>query len=153
MNSSENPHGRARAEHPVALGDPPQQRERERDRELGGRAREHVGRVRDDDAARAGGGEVDVVHADAVVRDDLQLRPGGVEVRVVDGRRQQHEDAVGARGLRRRARSASRSAASIAAGTGPVTWTRGRPHAPIFVRTAAGGAGPRKKAPGGGPGA
>ena len=111
----------AGAEHPVALGHAAEQRERERDRELGGRAREHVRRVRDDDAARAGGGEVDVVDADAVVGDDLQ--PGAGLRR---GRRRRPSSSA-ARGSRRRrrdrrpARSSSRSAASIAAGTGPVT--------------------------------
>ena len=62
---------RSPADEPVALGDPPQEREHQSDRELGGRPRQHVGRVRDDDAALRGRGlEVDVVDADRVVRDD-----------------------------------------------------------------------------------
>ena len=61
---------RAPADEAVALGDPAQQREHQADGELGRRAREHVRRVRDDDPARRGRLEVDVVHADRVVRDD-----------------------------------------------------------------------------------
>ena len=90
---------RAPADEAVALGDPPEEREHQADRELGRRARQHVGRVRDEDAALRGRVEVDVVDADRVVRDDAELRPGAVEERPVDARRQHRDDPV--RALRR----------------------------------------------------
>ena len=46
---------------------------------------EHVGGVGDDDAAPAGGGQIDVVVADSHVGDDLEVRAGGQHL-VVDGR-------------------------------------------------------------------
>ena len=54
----------------VALGDPPEEREHQADRELRRGPRQHIGRVGDDDVARRRGGEVDVVDAHCVVRDD-----------------------------------------------------------------------------------
>ena len=82
----------ARAHEPVALGDAPDEREQERERELGGRRREHVRRVRDDDAALRRRREVDVVVADRVLRHDAQLRAGGVQQLGVDGvGRHRHE--------------------------------------------------------------
>ena len=98
MNSSENRHGSRAAHEAVALGHPAQQREHQRQRDLGRRAGEDVRRVGDDDAPAAGRLEVDVVHADGVVGDDPQLRPGGLEVRVVDRHRQHRDDPVGAGG-------------------------------------------------------
>ena len=61
---------------PIAFGDPPRDGEDQRPRELGGRLGEHVGRVRDDDPARARRGDVDVVVADGDVGDDLQSGAG-----------------------------------------------------------------------------
>ena len=84
------------AQEPVSLGDAAEQRERERDRQLGDGVGQHVGRVRDEDVARARGFEIDVVDADAVVRDDAELRPGAVEQLAVDRRRQHREDSVDA---------------------------------------------------------
>ena len=91
----------------VALGDPPQQREHQADRELGRRPREHVRRVRDDDVPLRRSGEVDVVHADGVVRDDAELRAGPVEIGAVDSRREHRDDPVHARRASRSSRSPS----------------------------------------------
>ena len=109
----------------VALGDPAQQREHEPDGELCRRAREHVRRVRDHEAAPGRLVEIDVVHADRVVRDDAELWPGAVEKLGVDVRRQQRDDPVGT--LRRVVELEERSASARSTSTGsrPVTWTRG----------------------------
>ena len=97
------------AQQAVALDDAAQQREGECDRELGGRLGEHVGCVRDDDAALACGLEVDVVDADPVVRDDAELRPRRVEERAVDLGRERGEDPVcGARPVEQREALAQR---------------------------------------------
>ena len=66
---------------PVALGHAPDEREEEREGVLGGRAREDVRGVRDDDSALACVLQVDVVEPDRVVRHDPELRPGAVEER------------------------------------------------------------------------
>ena len=78
----------------VALGHAPQERQHQRQRDLGRGARQDVGRIGDDHASAAGSVEVDVVHADGVVRDDPQLRPGCLEVGVVDGHREHRHDPV-----------------------------------------------------------
>ena len=125
MNSSENSHGVAAADEAVALGDPPQQREHQRDRELGRRARQHVGRVRDDDAARGRRGEIDVVDADRVVRDDAQLRARGVEVRPVDAVVSIETIPSAPSGVSTSSKDAASAAVDLAS-TAAVTWTRGR---------------------------
>ena len=84
------------AQEPVSFGDAAEQRERERDRQLGDRVGQHVGRVRDEDVALARRLEIDVVDADAVVRDDAELRPGAVEQLAVDRLRQHRQDPVDA---------------------------------------------------------
>ena len=79
----------------VALGHAPKEREHERQRELSRGPRQHIGRIRDDDASSPRRVQIDVVHADGVVGDDLQLRAGSLEVRVVDGDGEHRHDAVG----------------------------------------------------------
>ena len=74
MNSSENSHSRR-----ARMSRSPSVTRRssdsvKRDRQLGGRPGQHVGRVRDDDPARPRGVEVDVVDADRVVRDHAERR-------------------------------------------------------------------------------
>ena len=78
----------------IALADPTQQGEDEPDRMLGGRVREHTGRVADDHSPLARRVEVDVVDPHRVVRDDAELRPGGVEVRSIDPDRRCHDDSL-----------------------------------------------------------
>ena len=74
----------AAADQAVALGDAAEQREHQRDGELGRRLGQDVGCVRDHDPAPPARVQVDVVDPDRVVRDDAQLRPGRVEQLVVD---------------------------------------------------------------------
>ena len=62
------------ADQALALAEPPGDGENQRDREVGRRVGEDSRRVRDDDAALARGGDVDVVVADADIRDDAELR-------------------------------------------------------------------------------
>ena len=81
-------------EQAVALGDATEQREHQRQRELGRRTRQHVRRVRDEDVVRAGSVEVEVVHADRVVGNDPQPGTSPVEQRRVHGRGQEREDPV-----------------------------------------------------------
>ncbi len=84
----------AAAQEAVAFRNTPREREHERDRHLGRRVGEHVGRVRHDDAAALAFVEVDVVEADGVVRDDAKLRPGGVEQLGVDAVGQHRHEAI-----------------------------------------------------------
>ena len=84
--ASSRPIGRPRRSLPLAaanrgirLGDPPSGREHQGDRELGGRAREDTGGVRDPDPACTGSFEVDVVVADPEVRHHLERAAGLVE--------------------------------------------------------------------------
>ena len=86
----------APADEAVALGHPPQQRQHQRQRDLGGGSGQHVRRVRDHDPAPAGRLEVDVVHPDGVVGDDPELRAGRLEIRVVDHDVEHRDDPVGA---------------------------------------------------------
>jgi hypothetical protein len=86
----------APADQPVALRDAAEQRQHQRDRQLGSRLGQHVRGIRHDDAAAPARVEVDVVHADGVVRDDPQLRPGGVEQLLVDAVGQHQHQAVAA---------------------------------------------------------
>ena len=88
------------ADQPVALDDAPRRREHQREREVGGRLDERVGRVRRDDAGRAARLEVDVVVADGEVRDDLQLGAGRGKQRRVDAVGRHRDERRGAgRGL------------------------------------------------------
>ena len=73
MKSSAQPFHAAAPNQPLAFPDASRDRQDERPRELGGRLREHVRRVRDDDAARACGGNIDVVVADGDVRHDFEI--------------------------------------------------------------------------------
>ena len=84
------------AEKPVSFGNAAEQRERERDRQLRDRIRQHVGRVRDENVAPARSFEIHVVDADAVVGDDAELAPRAVEQLAVDRRRQHGQDPVDA---------------------------------------------------------
>ena len=61
---------------------------------LGGRVREHTGRVGDDHSPLARRVEVDVVDPHRVVRDDAELRPGGIEVCGIDADRRCHHDSL-----------------------------------------------------------
>ncbi len=68
----------------LPLGQPPGDAEHQREGEVGGGLREHVGRVADRYAARGGGLDVHVVDSDGVVRDRAQ--PGrGLDQLRVDG--------------------------------------------------------------------
>ena len=78
----------------VGRGDRARQREDERERELGDADAVGAGRVHDDDAPRAGGGEVDVVDAGAGAGDDPELR-GLADQGRRDLRRASHDDGVG----------------------------------------------------------
>ena len=60
----------AAADQAVALGHPTQQRQHDRERQLGGRLGQDVRRVRDDDTAAPAGLDVHVVDPDGVVGDD-----------------------------------------------------------------------------------
>ena len=60
----------------VGLRQPARGGQQQREREVGGRVGQHVGRVADRDPARGGGVDVDVVVADGVVGDRLEV--GGV---------------------------------------------------------------------------
>src|SRR3989304_1112438 len=73
------PAGARAGEEAAALGDAAREVEDERDRQLGGGGGEDAGRVRDEDPATGGCGEVDVVVADGVVRDDAKLRARRIE--------------------------------------------------------------------------
>ena len=84
MNVGSSCHGAPAANQAVALGHAPDEREQEREGVLGGRAREHVRRVRDHDPALARSVQVDVVEPDRVVRDDPERRPGTIEQGTVD---------------------------------------------------------------------
>ena len=86
--------------------------EQQREREVGGRVGQHVGRVADRDPARGRRLDVDVVGPDRHVRDRPQLR-GGVEQRRVDAVGEQREQPLGAR---RRARAARRATAAVSPG-------------------------------------
>ena len=83
----------------VGLGDLPRQRQHQRDGMLGGGDRIAERRVHDDDAARGGGGDIDIVDADAGAADhfqpvglfqklggDLGRRADGKAVKAVDRR-------------------------------------------------------------------
>ena len=59
----------------VGFGDLAGERHHQRDRMLGGGDGIAEGRVHDDDAARGGGRDVDIVDADAGAADDLELAP------------------------------------------------------------------------------
>ena len=84
----------AGAHHALAFAEPPRDREDQAPGEIGARVGQHVGRVGHDNAARAAGGDVDVVVADGDVGDDLQLRPGGIEHRGIDRFGEQADDRV-----------------------------------------------------------
>ena len=77
------------------LGQPPRDREDQREGEVGRRVRQHVRRAPDRDAALRARLEVDVVRPDRVVGDDPQPR-AGVEQRGVDAVGQQAQQALGA---------------------------------------------------------
>ena len=64
----------ARAQVAVRLGDPPQGRQHEADREVGDLVGEHVRRVGDDDAAPVRRDGIDGVVADAEIRDEFEVR-------------------------------------------------------------------------------
>ena len=85
---------------PVALGDPAQEVEHQRDRELGGRVGEDAGRIRHRHAAARRLGEVDVVEPDRVLRHDPELRPRPVEELGVDAVGRHRHCAVGTVELR-----------------------------------------------------
>ena len=82
MKSIAHAHGSPRPDPPLPLPQPARDREHQRDREVGGRVRQHAGRVRDPHAVLARRVDVDVVVADGHVRDDPQLLAGRVEQRV-----------------------------------------------------------------------
>jgi len=64
----------ALADGAVAGDDPPSDREQKSEGKIGGRSGQDAGRIRDRDAARGAGADVDRVVADAVVRNEVQVR-------------------------------------------------------------------------------
>ena len=75
----------------LAFDDPARDREQQRERDVGGRVGQHVGRVADRDPALSRGLEVDVVGADGEVGDRAHARRGVEQVAVNalrDGRQQ-----------------------------------------------------------------
>ncbi len=78
----------------VALGDAAEEREHQRERELGGRLLEDARRGRDEDAALGRRLDVHVVDSGRVVRDHPKLRPGSVEKLGVDVVRQHGHEAL-----------------------------------------------------------
>ena len=110
----------------VTFPDPPEEREGERDRMLGGRVRQDSRRVADDDSALTRGGEVDVVDPDRVVRDDAQLRAGGVEIRGVDRHRGSDDDPIRIVGRRDELERLLQLTLDLAGDAGPFVDTRWR---------------------------
>ena len=84
----------AAPQQPIALDEPPRDREDQRPRELGDGFGEDAGRVRDDDPAGARRGDVDVVVADGDLTDDAQRRPRRVHQRAVDAIGQQADERI-----------------------------------------------------------
>ena len=99
----------AGANHSLAFAKTPRDREDQAPGEIRTRIGEHVGRVRDRNAARPAGGNVDVVVANGHVGDDLQLRPGGIQHRGIDGCR-----SAGTRSRQRPATRCNNSSREIA---------------------------------------
>src|SRR5688572_16394180 len=88
-----------RADQPLALAEPARGGEDQREREVGGRLGQDVGRVGDRDAERGRGGDVDVVGPDRGVGDDPEPR-GAVEHLGRDRVARQADQRVGARDRR-----------------------------------------------------
>src|SRR5437773_9074854 len=64
---------RALVDRAIGRRNPTHDGNRQTDRELGGAVRESARRLRDDDAARGGGGEIDVIGVIPGLRDDAQI--------------------------------------------------------------------------------
>ena len=70
--------------------------EDQREREVGGRLRQHAGRIADRDASRGAGREIDVVDPDGHLRHHLELRSRRLEHGFVDAVGDQADQAVDA---------------------------------------------------------
>ena len=72
----------ARADQPIALADATSNAENQGPGELGHCLRQHIRRVRDDDAALARRGDIDIVVSDRDSRNHLERRSGSHDLRV-----------------------------------------------------------------------